>query len=95
MPNEFQKANFLKLAKAYEDLKESTKEVKTKLNETMLEMGIGDHFQDESDGTVFRIVQPTGTFISFDRVGYERTKRDGEVKGSLSKTKAQELGYNV
>lgn len=69
------------------------KAMKQELNGLMTEIGISTHFQDSEDGTVFQIVKPTGTYIAFDDLAYERTKREGEVKGSMSKKKADELGY--
>lgn len=88
-----QQQKFLELSKRYEALKEEMKAIKPTLQELMLEIGEGNHFQDPSDGTVFKIVKPTGTFIQFDPISYERTKRVGETKGSLSMKKAEELGY--
>lgn len=88
-------AKFLELSKRYERLLEEMKAIKPTMQELMMEMGEGSSFQDPSDGTVFLVVKPTGTFISFDPIAYERTKRIGETKGSLSVKRAEELGYNV
>jgi len=88
-------AKFIELSKQYESLKESMKAHKQELVELMAEIGVGSHFQDPEDGTVFQIVKPSGTFISFDEVAYERTKRNGEAKGTLSMKKADELGYKL
>ena len=60
-----------------------------------MELGVGSHFQDPTDKTVFQIVEPNGTFISYKKVAYERTKRKGEFKGTLSVRKANELGYEL
>jgi hypothetical protein len=86
---------FINLSKKYEALKDEIKAVKVELVETMAALGVGDHFQDPSDGTVFQIVKPSGTFISYEPIGYERTKRAGEVKGTMSIKAANELGYTV
>ena len=86
---------FLEISKRYETLKEEMKALKPTLQELMLEIGEGTHFQDPDDGTVFQIVVPTGTFISFDPISDERTKRVGETKGSLSMKKAEEFGYTL
>jgi hypothetical protein len=86
---------FIELSKKYEATKESMKTMKLELTDLMVRIGIGNHFQDPEDKTVFQIVKPLGTFISFDNLAYERTKREGEVKGSMSKKKAEELGYIV
>lgn len=92
---ENQITRFLAASKEHEALKEKMKASKAELIEAMSALGSNAHFQDPIDGTIFKIVIPTGTFISFDRIGYERTKREDEIKGSLSVKKAQELGYTV
>jgi len=86
---------FIEMSKRYEALKEEMKALKLIMTESMIEIGVGKHFQDHVDNTVFQIVKPTGTFISFDDIGYERTRREGEAKGSMSMKRANELGYNV
>ena len=86
---------FLEISKRYEVLKEEMKALKPTLQELMFEMGEGAHFQDPADGTVFMIAKPTGTFISFDPISYNRTKKVGENKGSLSMEKAEKLGYSL
>lgn len=86
---------FLELSKQYEQLKAQMREIKPQLQELMQEIGIGEHFQDPSTLAVYEIVVPTGTFISFDPIAYNRTKLTGEAKGSLSVKKAEELGYSL
>ena len=58
------------------------------------EVGVGGHFQD-TDGTVYQVEESTGKFVYFDRFEIKRTRRAGEKAGSLSLTKAKELGYAV
>jgi len=74
--------------KYFEELEEATKAVHA-------ELGMSGSFQDPTDGTVFQIVQPEGTFTKFKTIDYQRTRREGEKKGSLSLTKARDLGYEV
>lgn len=81
---ERQKASYKKFLA---ELEEATRDVAE-------EIGIGGHFQDQ-EGVVYKIVQPTGTFMYYKTVDYERTKREGEAKGSLSAKAAQELGYTL
>lgn len=88
-------AKFLELSKQYEALKSQMKELKPQLQELMLELGEGAHFQDPATLAVYQIVKPTGTFISFDPISYDRTKFTDEKKGSLSMKKAEELGYSL
>jgi hypothetical protein len=90
-----QQQRIVELTKERESLKERLKESKEELNALLTESGVGSHFQDPSDGTVFEIVVPTGAFIPFDTIGYNRTKREGERAGTLSVKKAKELGYEL
>lgn len=58
------------------------------------ELPVGHMFQAE-DGTVFEIVQPKGTFVSYQQRSYDRTRRGylGEKKGGLSLKRAEESGF--
>lgn len=73
--------------KYYEDLEQTLKDVQA-------EIGTDGFFQSE-DGTVYQIVKPNGTFVTFRELGFIRTKRSGEERGSLSVKKAQEAGFTV
>lgn len=84
---------FISLTKEIEGLKETLK-AKNLLAETLMtEIGLNTYFQDPSDGVVFKVCQPKGTFIEFKTVTYNRTKRGAEVKGDLSMKEAQEAGF--
>jgi len=86
---------FLELVKRFEDLKATYKELKANLHESAENLGIGTHFQDPITKAVYHIIQPVGTYISFDAIGYERTRLPDEKKGSLSLKKAEEFGYSL
>ena len=86
---------FLSTVQRYEAAKEELKLIKEGLELSMQELGVGNHFQDPADGTVYLIVKPAGTFISYSDFAYERTKKPGEAKGSLSMKRADELGYHI
>jgi len=86
---------FLEVSKRYEALKNEMKELKPTIKNLLTEIGVGNHFQDPSTKAVYNVVEPNGTFISFDRISYDRTKLEGEAKGSLSMKKAEELGYKL
>lgn len=90
-----QQARLVKLASQYEDLKRQMKDLKPQLEQILLELGIGTHFQDPNTGAVYQVDVPTGTFISFDRITYNRTRMGEEKTGSLALKKAEELGYKV
>lgn len=86
---------FLELVKSFESLKDEYKAKKKELHEVAEKIGVGGHFQDPETKLVYEIIVPTGTFISFDSIGYQRTKTSDEKKGSLSMKRAEELGYTV
>jgi hypothetical protein len=94
MANEVQK-KFIELSRKVEALKNELKEANSQIEGILVEIGVGSSFQDPTDGTVFEVVIPKGTFVSFKTIDYERTKREGETKGSLSLTRAKELGFKV
>ena len=85
---------FLELERKKEVAKQIYKQLNEATEALAEEIGIGGHFQD-SEGTVYQIIQPAGTFIEYHKVGYERTKRGEEKRGSLSVKRAKELGYDI
>jgi hypothetical protein len=89
------KESFFQLVGQYEDLKEQIKQVKEKLDFVMSSMKVGEMFQDEVTGVVYKIIIPDGTFVSFSRIGYSRTKKMDEVRGSLSKNEAESAGFTL
>ena len=86
---------FLEVSKRIETLKEEMKALYPTLDELMVELGVGTHFQDPETKLVYQIVVPKGSFIEYKQVGYERTKKTGETKGSMAMKKAEELGYSL
>lgn len=84
---------FIEVSKKIESLKNELKELGSEVEELLTTIGIGKAFQDPEDGTVFEVVVPNGTFVSFKTVDYERTKRAGEARGTLSMARAKELGF--
>ena len=69
-------------------------ELKQVTEQLTKEVGLGGHFQD-AEGTVYQVEETQGKFVYFDRFEIKRTRRSGEKSGSLSLTKAKELGYVV
>ncbi len=84
---------FLEISKRYEVLKEEMKALKPTLTDLMTEIGVDSMFQDPETMLVYQIQVPEGTFISFDKITYSRTKKTGETKGSLSKSDAEAAGF--
>lgn len=86
---------FVELERRKNEVKKYFDELQQALEAVSAEIGVGGFFQDPSDGTVFRIVVPEGRFVAFDKLGYERTKREGEARGTLSVKAAEEAGFKV
>lgn len=86
---EVKKAEVKKFYEDYGKLQE-------KLEETF---GIGFNFQDQNTGIVYLTERPEWKNIRMEHFGIARTRSAEEIeakgKGSLSITKAQELGYTV
>lgn len=85
---------FIALEKRKEEVKKYFEELEEATKAVAKEIGIDGMFQD-GEGTVYKIVVPEGRFVKFDQIGYERTRRQGEKKGSLSLTDARERGFVV
>lgn len=73
----------------YESLKEATEAVKA-------EVGLNGLFQDE-EGTVYKIVEPDGKYVSFEKLSYLRTRRLSEERSPLPLAikEAEAAGFNV
>ena len=90
--NEKQK-KFINDVKFYEELKRKMEEVREDLDKQMFDLGIGNYIQDPATLTVYKIVKPSGTFISFKEISYVRTSEGDEKKGTLSKKEAEGAGF--
>ena len=85
---------FVALEKQKEQIKIFQKEFQETLEKLQEELGPNGHFQDD-EGTVYQLEIPEGKFVYFDKLGYKRTRRQGEVRGDLALSKAEELGYKL
>lgn len=65
------------------------------LNQVLQLLGVNTYHQDPLTKVVYKVVVPTGTFVEYKTIGYERTAFNGEKRGSLSKKEAKEAGFNV
>ena len=73
-----------------DELKSQYEELNKELEEVLTYLGVGSFFKDK-DGTVYKVVVPKGSFVSFKHIDYVRTKRGMEKVGSLSQKEAKEL----
>ena len=85
---------YIELEKKKQEYKEFLEEFKAVTEELSDEIGLGGHFQD-AEGIVYQIFEGTGKFVHFDKYEVKRTKRNGERAGTLSVTKAKDLGYSI
>lgn len=87
---------FLELSKQYEQLKEQMRALKPKMHGLLEEIGVDSYFQDPATKLVYKVEVPSGIFVSFDTIGYKRTKKAEESSsGKLAKKEAQEKGYEL
>ena len=94
MEKKYLEETLVTLSLQKEKLKKEMEENNAKLEEVLKGLGLGYMFQAQ-DGTVFRVAKPTGTYISFREIDYDRTRREGEKSGSLSLTDARNAGFEV
>lgn len=85
---------FVELERKKEEVKKYFDELQAATEALVKEQGLNTYFQDEA-GIVYKLVEPEGRFVKFDRYGYERTKRPGEARGSLSVKEAEEVGFKI
>ena len=86
---------FVQLERKKNEIKQYFSDLEAAIEEVAKEIGEGGMFQDPSDKTVYKIVKPEGKFVHFEKWSYDRTKREGEVRGSLSVKEAKERGFDV
>jgi len=85
---------FVKLERQRVAYKEFLQELEEATQQIADEDGIGSLFQDEK-GVVYKIIAPAGRWVAFDPIGYVRTKREDEAKGTLSTKEAKEAGFEI
>lgn len=85
---------FVELEKKKEEVKKYFEQLDEATLELAKELGVNNFFQD-ADGIVYQVVIPTYKSVKMDHVGYVRTKRQGEARGSLSVKKAEEAGFTI
>jgi hypothetical protein len=85
---------FVELEKKKESIRKYFDELKEAVEIVSREIGVNSYFQDE-EGTVYKIVEPEGKFVSFDKISYVRTRRQHETRGDLSLKEAESAGFTV
>ncbi len=85
---------FVLLEKKKEEIKRFFDELNEAVAEVAKEVGVNGYFQD-SEGTVYKIVEPEGRFVHYEKFSYVRTRRMDEKRGDLSLKEAEEAGFVV
>lgn len=84
---------FIILAKYLEELQKKVNETRESLDAAMRQLDFDHTCQDSETGTVYKIVEPKGTFMYYKTIDYVRTALEGERAGTLSKKEAESLGF--
>jgi hypothetical protein len=85
---------FVDLEKKKDEVKKFYDELKSATEDLAKEIGVGGLFQDH-EGTVYKVIIPDGKFVTFDKIGYKRTRRIHEKSGDLSIKEATAAGFLV
>ena len=83
-----------------EAIKAYHEEYKTVIAEVAAESMDSNHFhgimfQDPLTSLVYEVVEPDGKYVYFEKLSLNRTKKDDEKRGTLSKKKAEENGFDI
>lgn len=88
------KQKLVELSFKRDELKKKYEELNTELEEVLTTLGVDSFFQDK-DGTVYKVVVPKGSFVSFKHIDYVRTRRGDEKLGTLSMKEAEALMNSI
>jgi hypothetical protein len=88
------RTKFIELDKKRAEYKEFLEEYKAAVADVHSTHGLNAFFQD-ADGIVYKTDLSLGRFVYYEPQVVMRTRRDGEVKGSLSLSEAREAGFTV
>lgn len=86
-------ARLIELDRKKADVKAFYEEYSNVLNALVTQHGVNHAFADEQ-GVVYQLVELDGKWVPYEKYGVERTRRDGEARGTLSIKKAKELGFS-
>lgn len=87
---------FVSLEKRKEEIKKFHEELAEAIVAVQNEVGLEGMFQDD-EGTVYKIVEPDGKYVVFDKVSYLRTRRLSEERSPLPLAikEAEAAGFTV
>jgi hypothetical protein len=85
---------FLELERKKSEVKKFFEELSEATAALAKEIGVNSYFQD-AEGTVYKIVVPSGRFVHYETISYIRTRRGDEKKGDLSMKEAEGAGFTL
>lgn len=85
---------FVELEKKKEEVKKYFEELKQAVELVAKEVGVNGYFQDDQ-GVVYKVVEPEGKFVTYDKISYVRTRRSHEKRGDLSMKEAESAGFSL
>ncbi len=87
---------FVSLEKKKEEVKRFFEELNEVVAQVAKEVGVNGYFQDE-EGTVYKIVEPDGKYVPFEKLSYLRTRRLSEERSPLplALKEAEAAGFSV
>lgn len=85
---------FVELDRRKVEYKQFLEDLKSATEALVAESGVGTFFQDEQ-GIVYQTAEATRRFVYYERYTVNRTRREGEAKGSLSAKTAREAGFTA
>lgn len=85
---------FLQLERKREEVKQYFDDLESAVKDVVAEIGVGGMFQD-SEGTVYKMVEPDGRFVHYEKLSYVRTRRPHEARGDLSIKEAEAAGFKI
>lgn len=88
-----QQQKFLELVKQIESLQEQIKPLSEELDTVLSQLTVGELFQDPETKLVYRAAKQDGVWVKYKPLIYQRTRKIGESKGSISVKEAKEAGF--
>ena len=84
----------VELDRKREEIKKFFEEYEAAKEAVRNELGLNKYWQDEQ-GIVYKLVEPAGRFVNYEKTALERTRRPGERAGSISMKEAREAGFTL
>ncbi len=88
-----QQSKAIELIRQIETLQYQIKPLQEELETLFPQITIDEMFQDPETKLVYRIAKQEGVWIKYKPLVYQRTRKIGEAKGSISISDAKKAGF--